>query len=303
MREVPEYASEAELEDDLVLRPELLASPPTWIARQLHTSANGYIDLLGIDRDGRLAIYELKVKRTGRQTLAQILDYASWIDAEAIDELRQRIAQAPDKRGIANSFSWPSVEDNHLRPARLVIVAGEANAAVSRKVRYTRNLGLDIRVETVRHEVSASPEIYSLAQEFGVAEQWAAALETLDASFEGRGHRLRRLPNGINYDLRDGSGSLRSFAGVYVNNRKVGRELGDIFLAIHDATIEQSESESEFNRLKHSLEATGLTSQRGSVRMKFYARGRADLTPALCQIGDYLTEILDRVRPRHTSER
>lgn len=300
MKEFPEYASEAELEDDLVRRPQMLVDPPTWIARQLHTSANGYIDLLGIDRNGRLVVYELKVKRTGRQTLAQILDYASWIDAETIDELRQRIMQAPDKRGIARLQPWPSDAGKQIRPASLVIVAGEANAALSRMVQYTRNLGLDIRVETVRHEVSPSPEIYDVAQQFGVAEHWAAALETLDASFEGRGHRLRRLSNGINYDLRDSSGSFRSFAGVFVSNRKVGRELGEIFLAIHDASIEQSES--EFDRLKLSLEHIGLTSQRGSVRMKFYSRSRADLTPALREVGHYLGNILDGVQPRQSSE-
>lgn len=297
MKEILEYASEADLEDDLVQRPrELLSHPPTWIARQLHTSANGFIDLLGIDPEGCLVVYELKVKRTGRQTMAQILDYASWVDGEELDELDRRIVDAPDKRGITKVSLLTSDEEAGLRPAKLVIVAGEANAALSRMVRYARNLGLDIRIETVRHEVSPSPELDELANRFGVAEHWAAALETLDDCFEGRGHRLRRLPNGINYDLRDPSGSLRSFAGVYVNNRKVGRDLGDIFLAIHDSSIELSES--EFNRLRRSLEDIGLTPQRGNVRMKFYARSRADLTPALREVSRYLMAILDDVQPK-----
>lgn len=297
-----EYASEAALEDDLVRRPEqLLRDPPTWIARQLHTSAHGFIDLLGIDRDGGLVVYELKVKRTGRQTMAQILDYASWIDSESLDELQRRIVEAPRKEGIAELPPMSKASQELLRPAKLVIVAGEANAALSRMVQYTRKLGLDIRIETVRHEVSPCPEINQRARDFGVAEQWGAALETLDSCFEGRGHRLRRLPNGINYDLRDQSGSLRSFAGVYVNDRKSGRELGDIFLAIHDATIELSEA--EFARLARTLEKIGLTSQRGNVRMKFYARSRADLTPALLEVADYLESVLDEVQPRRRAIR
>ena len=294
-----EYANEAALEDDLVRRPhELLQNPPTWIARQLHTSANGFIDLLGMESDGRLVVYELKVKRTGRQTMAQILDYASWIDTESLDEIARRVAQASVEPRSSRDHSLSHYTEDQLRPARLVIVAGEANAALSRMVQYIQKLGLDIRIETIRHVVSASPELYDIAQRFGVGRQWAASLETLDHCFDGRGHRLRRLPNGLNYELRDQSGSLRSFAGVFVNNRKVGRELGEIFVAIHDVTIEQSEA--EFERLKLALEAIGLTPQRGNVRMKFYARSRADLTPALREIRDFLTRTLDEEWPRES---
>lgn len=297
MNDVPEYPDEAALEDDLVRRPhELLQNPPTWIARQLHTSANGFIDLLGIDSDGRLVVYELKVKRTGRQTMAQILDYASWIDTESLDEVARRVVQASIDSASSKVHPLAHYTEDQLRPARLVIVAGEANAALSRMVQYTRNLGLDIRIETIRHEVAASPEMYEIAHRFGVGPQWTASLETLDHCFEGRGHRLRRLPNGINYELRDRAGSLRSFAGVFVNNRTVGRELGDIFLAIHDATIEQSEA--EFERLKLKLEAIGLTPQRGNVRMKFYARSQENLTPALREISDFLTQTLEEWWPK-----
>ena len=301
MQVIPEYASEKDLEDDLVRRPqELLSDPPTWIARQLHTSAKGFIDLLGIDKDGRLVVYELKIKRTGRETMAQILDYASWIDNESLDELQRRIIQAPGKPGIAEARPFLRADDNQLRPVRLVIVAGEANTALSRMVQYMQISGLDIRVETVRHEVALSPGMNERARDFGVAEQWTAALETLDSCFEGRGHRQRRSSNGINYEIRDRSGSFRSFAGVYINDRKVGRELGDIFLAVHDATIEHSES--DFDRLKRTLEGIGLAAQRGNVRMKFYARSRADLTPALSELADYLETILEGVQPREPSE-
>lgn len=301
MSNVPVYANEAALEDDLVRRPrELLRHPPRWIARQLHTSANGVIDLLGIDEDGRFVVYELKVNRAGRQTMAQIMDYASWVDAESIDELERRIIQASGKNGIPEIGPFAEHSKRKLRPAKLVIVASEANAALSRMVKYTKKLGLEISVETVRHEVSPTPEIYDIAREFGVAEHWAAALETLDECFDGRGHRLRRWENGVNYELRDQSGSFRSFAGVFVNNRRSGRELGDIFLAIHNATIDQSES--EFERLKRTLEGIRLTSQPGSVRMKFYARSREDLTPALREVSAYLIPILDQVQPRRPPE-
>lgn len=297
MSDHPQYASEADLEEDLVQRPrEMLSNPPNWIARQLHTSAKGIIDLLGLDPEGRLVVYELKVNRTGRQTMAQILDYASWIDAVSQEELETRIRAASGKSGIPQFRSFGRAEKSALLPTRLVIVAGEANASLTRMVNYVQRLGLDITVETVRHDVLPLPELESLAKQYGVANQWQAALETLDECFDGRGHRLQRGRNGINYRLPDGSGTYRSFAGVYVNARKSKRELGDMFLAVHDATIELSEL--EFERLLQKLRAIGLRSDRGRVRMKFYASSRQDLTLALRELAAYLETILDDYHPK-----
>ena len=299
MSDLPQYAAEADLEEDLVRRPnELLPRAPRWIARQLHTSAKGIIDLLGIDPDGRLVIYELKVNRTGRQTMAQILDYASWIDGASRSELMTRIRGASGKNGIPQFRSFGQVDERALRPARLVIVAGEANASLSRMVRYVQRLGLEIAIKTVPHEPLPLPELAALAEQHGVADQWRAAIEALDECFDGRGHRLQRGRNGINYRLPAASGGFRSYAGVYVNARRSKRELGDIFLAVHNPSIELSEQ--EFERLQRTLEAIGLRPDRGGVRMKFYASNRQDLSRALRELVLYLDEILDDHRPRRS---
>lgn len=293
----PQYASEADLEEDLVRRPDaLLSDPPRWIARQLHTSARGVIDLLGIGHDGRLEIHELKVNRTGRQTMAQIVDYASWLDDEERSELEARLADASNKNGIPLFEGFGHVEERRLRPARLVIVAGEANAALERMLRYMQQLGLDIAIETVRHEVLPLPDLEMLAHEHGVGRQWQAARETLDTCFVGRGFRLQHRRRGLNYCLPDASGTFRAFAGVYVNARRSKRELGDIFLALHDSCIELSGR--EFERLQGILEDIGLTPDRGRVRMKFYADSDHDLAPALRELAEYLDSVLEEYRPR-----
>lgn len=53
------------------------------IGRQVVTNFGGFIDLLGLDREGDVVVVELKRDRTPRDTIAQSLDYASF--AERLD--------------------------------------------------------------------------------------------------------------------------------------------------------------------------------------------------------------------------
>ncbi|HOG47738.1 MAG TPA: endonuclease NucS [Anaerolineae bacterium] len=48
------------------------------IGRQVTTNLGGFIDLLAVDRQGDLVVIELKRDRTPRDTLAQVLEYASF---------------------------------------------------------------------------------------------------------------------------------------------------------------------------------------------------------------------------------
>lgn len=297
MSDMPSYASESQLENDLVRRPaELLPNPPSWIARQLHTSAKGFIDLLGIDRDGRLVVYELKVNRTGRETLAQILDYASWLDSESIDEIERRVCESSGQHGIAQLRSFQEFDKARLRPTRLVIVAGEANASLKRMVSFIRDYGLDVSVCTVQHTTAPLPNLDDLASSFGVTAEWRESLDTLDYCFGGRGYRLRHLKNGLNYELRDDTGSFRSFAGVFLNDRKTGREHGNMFLAVHDAAIDVSGA--EYDRLRTSLEQIGLKWVRGNVREKYFPQNREHLLGGLGELANYLDTILAERHPR-----
>ena len=50
------------------------------IGRQVRTQFGGRIDLLAIDPEGDLLIIELKKDRTPREIVAQVLDYASWVN-------------------------------------------------------------------------------------------------------------------------------------------------------------------------------------------------------------------------------
>lgn len=60
------------------------------IGRQVLTNLNTFIDLLGVDRQGDVVVIELKRDRTPRDTLAQALEYASFVedlDADQLEDL------------------------------------------------------------------------------------------------------------------------------------------------------------------------------------------------------------------------
>ncbi|MDD3581816.1 MAG: hypothetical protein PHW74_12450, partial [Desulfobacca sp.] len=60
------------------------------IGRQVPTNLGGYIDLLGIDRNGNIVVIELKRDRTPRETLAQALEYSSFaerLDSEQLENI------------------------------------------------------------------------------------------------------------------------------------------------------------------------------------------------------------------------
>jgi len=57
------------------------------IGRQVPTNLGSIIDLLGIDREGNVVVIELKRDRTPRETIAQILEYASFVESLSYSQL------------------------------------------------------------------------------------------------------------------------------------------------------------------------------------------------------------------------
>ena len=124
---VPRLDAELELEDLLIAHPELLEPGLQLVGRQL-PAAGGWLDLLGVDPDGRLVIYELKRGALGRDAVTQVLDYASAIAAMDLQELVEHIGDRTGQGGvqrIADFSNW--YEDKYgdlqgLLPARMALV-------------------------------------------------------------------------------------------------------------------------------------------------------------------------------------
>ena len=73
------------LEDWLSANPDALVDGQALmvIGRQVTTNLGTFIDLLALDRQGNTVVIELKRGRTPRDTLAQALEYASFVEGSS----------------------------------------------------------------------------------------------------------------------------------------------------------------------------------------------------------------------------
>ncbi|MCC7354040.1 MAG: DUF91 domain-containing protein, partial [Anaerolineae bacterium] len=78
------------LEEWIERDPNLLQAGLTIIGRQIRVEG-GILDLLALDPQGRWAVVEVKSGTVRRETVAQVLDYASCIATMPYDELAQKV--------------------------------------------------------------------------------------------------------------------------------------------------------------------------------------------------------------------
>lgn len=75
-----DYFLEKDIEDFIQKNSNVLLNEPILIfGRQVHTSTGKILDLLALDKYGRIIIIELKRGIAPRDMMAQILDYSSWL--------------------------------------------------------------------------------------------------------------------------------------------------------------------------------------------------------------------------------
>ncbi len=148
--------AESLLEDTLVANPDLLMPGLKLVGRQTPT-AGGPLDLLGVDRYGRLSLFELKRGTLTRDAVAQVIDYAADLEAMDLAELAGLLARESGKRGIDEiedleewyGQQFGEQELTSLRPLRMFLVGLGAEERAERMVDFlANNSGMDISLIT-----------------------------------------------------------------------------------------------------------------------------------------------------------
>lgn len=155
LEEAERTGTEALLEDILVRNPAMLMPGLELVGRQTPT-ANGYLDLLGVDSSGRLVVFELKREKLRREAVAQAVDYASWLDSLEDAELHRLISENSGRRGIVeigNFEEWYDKNDNwesleSLRPVRIVLVGLGADEPARRMADWLARKGVEFDLLT-----------------------------------------------------------------------------------------------------------------------------------------------------------
>ena len=147
--------SEWSFEDTLVKTPGLLMPDLTLVGRQTLTEG-GPLDLLGVDSDGRLVVFELKRGTLSRDAVAQIIDYASDLDGMELGRLAEHISESSGQRGIKkieDFKEWYEQEFGEqgleaLKPLRLFLIGLGADGRTERMVSFLANNGTNISLLT-----------------------------------------------------------------------------------------------------------------------------------------------------------
>ncbi len=148
--------SEKFLEDTLVENSDLLMEDLTLVGRQTPTEG-GRLDLLGVDGNGRLVVFELKRGMLSWDAVAQVIDYASDLDRMDLDMLANHISQRSGNLGIEkieNFQTWyeqnfEELELESLKPLRMFLVGLGVDDRIERMVKFlAENSNLDISLLT-----------------------------------------------------------------------------------------------------------------------------------------------------------
>ncbi len=126
----------------------------TLVGRQTPTDG-GPLDLLGVDDKGRLVVFELKRGTLSRDAVAQVIDYASYLDAMDLTDLAEYISERSGAHGIDKIedfqgwYSQAFEELESLKPLRMFLVGLGADDKTERMVNFlANNSDMDISLLT-----------------------------------------------------------------------------------------------------------------------------------------------------------
>lgn len=131
--------SEKRLETALEQDVSMLGRQLLVLGRQVPTAHGKWIDLLGMDSEGNLVVVELKRDRTPREVVAQVLDYASWVERLSFEQVGAIWADGHPGVSLETAFAETfggSLPESVNQSHELVIVCAELDSATERILGY-----------------------------------------------------------------------------------------------------------------------------------------------------------------------
>jgi len=225
LREVPRDKIDLEerLEDWLEQDISIISDDLLVIGRQVRTTFEKYIDLLCIKRNGDVVIVELKKDKAPREVIAQVLEYASWVDDLTYEDISEIADNYLKEKGLTleeafeKKFGEPLPEvlnESH----EMLIVATDLDDQSERVIGYLSQYGIRINAVTFNyfkkddHEFIArvklipksaeemrktkrkyylsEEELRKIAEDNGVGELFSITVDGLASLFDYKGTTL-----------------------------------------------------------------------------------------------------------------
>ena len=147
--------SEKDFEKTLAKKPDMLMPDLTLVGQQMTASGSSKLDLLGVDGEGRLVVFELKKELLRREAVAQVIDYASFLESMSDSELFELIENQDwsslDIEQIEKFGDWYDAnypKRDLLRPVRMTVVGLGADDGASRMVEFLARHDLPLSIMT-----------------------------------------------------------------------------------------------------------------------------------------------------------
>ena len=160
------------------------------------------LDVLAIDRTGRLVVAELKRDRAPDSATMQAINYAAMVSRFSLDTLADAHARylgADCTRDAARRIlqDWaPDISDETLTPVQIVLLAGQFSSTLTNTALFLLESGLDIRLRRYQlYETAGGELVLSVSQVLPVpqAETFMVRPRSSESTQnEVKAHRERR---------------------------------------------------------------------------------------------------------------
>jgi hypothetical protein len=266
---VDQTKTESQLEEILVQSSDLLMKDLKLVGRQTSTPG-GPLDLLGVDSEGRLVVFELKRGTLTREAVAQIIDYCSFLSELGPEELSNHISERSGQLGIEkidNFQSWYQEQFGKtlsmLQKPSMVLVGLGVDERTRRMVSFLADSEIDISLITfhgfeeagetflARHiEVQTialpGPQTYSKKSNLEKLQERVNNLGIGDFYYKISAFFRDKLitayewpnPGGYSYYLLEltdtGAGTNRVYVSLYIYDNQPGR----VDIRFHPRAIE-----------------------------------------------------------------
>jgi len=145
--------TELDLEDLLEKNPDYFFSENKIliIGRQVVTNLRAIVDLLGVDDHGNIIVIELKRDKTPRESIAQLLEYASYVDNLDYAELNEIFQQYTDEEVELEEYHseyFGHHETSHSvswnKSMKMLIIAQHITPEIKQTALFLRRKGIEV---------------------------------------------------------------------------------------------------------------------------------------------------------------
>lgn len=146
------------------------------VGRQVTTNLNTFIDLIGIDKTGNTVVVELKRGKTPRETIAQLLEYASFVENLDYSQLNNIYQDYSGEESSLEDYhqeyfkSEPDEKVSFNKSTKLVIVAQEISKEIRQTALFLRKKGIDVYCMEFKYFETKSEEKI-ISSDFVVGEE------------------------------------------------------------------------------------------------------------------------------------